>query len=808
MHAFLQDIRVGLRVLLKERSFFAIAVLVLALGIAGVTTQFSVINSALLRGLPFPDSDRLVRVALRDPAWAPGRTRAFWLDTAPTWSHGHQSVEGLAGYFVAGSFIVTIGDVPQRFSGAHVTDDFFALLGVRPALGRVFTPADNRPDAPRVTVISDSLWKSDFAHDPAILGRTIRLNGKIATVIGVMPPDFNFPRDQLWLPLFNEYTGNNPGPGNLIGGSFSVLARLKPGATLDQAAAEFNALAQRAARDFPATNQKLTEVVIEPLLNSFVGRDARQLMFLMLAAVAAVLVIACVNVMNLQFARAARRAKELAVRGALGASRARLIAQMLTESLLVAGAGGALGVLLAAWAVDYCATLNSSLPPWIHFEIDGTVLAFTVLATAISVFVSGLLPALIASRTDALDALKEGGRGHTNRLVQRVTGALVIGQIALTGALLIASLLLVKSVQSRHALDFGYDLGSVLAGRMNFETDYHDDDSLRAVQEKIVQHLRASPGFTHAAFTSRRNMMQGVETGLQLEGRDRVAARAWLEFVSADYFATLGIHPLQGREFGVSDTADRPPVALVNATFAQKYFGRENSLGRRIRADGADDPWLTVVGVVPDTLMQGPLDAHSDGAGIFVPTSIAPAPYMTLVVRGRTGPARLADALRREILQVNPNLAIYAINTPEGFLRSAIAPTRAATTLFSVFGLVAVILSVVGLYGVATFSVSQRTQEFGVRIALGATPGRIMALVLRQGAVRFSAGTGLGLMLAFALTQIGGAAINDLLYKTSPHDPATYGIVTALLAVATLFACFVPARRATKVDPMTALRAE
>ena len=809
MPSFFQDLRIGCRVLLKEKSFFLISVAVLALGIGGVTTQFSVINSALIRGLPFPEPDRLVQFAMRDPSWAPGKTQRLATRDLITWAQAQKSLTGLAGYYFAGSFIVTIRDVPQRFDGSMVSDGFFALLGVKPALGRDFTPADQRAEAPRVTIISDAFWKSEFGHDPQILGRTIRLNGRIATIVGVMPPGFSFPRDLLWEPLFNEYQL----PPGQAGDHLFTLGRLQPGVTLDQAAAEFTTLARRAAQEFPESNAGLTEVVVEPLLNNFVGREARQLLYVMLGAVAAVLLIACVNVMSMQFARAALRTKELAVRSALGATRARLIAQMLTENLIVAASGAVVGVLLAAWAVDFYSGLMATLPgaatlpPWMHFEIDRTVLAFTVGVTALAVLVSGLLPAFIASRTDSLDVLKEGGRGHTNRFVNRITGGLVVGQIALTCALLIGSLLLVKSVANRYALDFGYDLDSVLAGRINFEVSSRDNEEQRIAQARFLQHLRNTPQLTHAAFTSRRNLMTNFADTLQIEGRENGSFPVSSEFVSDGYFATLGLRPLQGREFEPTDTPDKPAVVLVNASFARKYFSHGDAVGHRVRGD-PKVPWTTIVGVVPDTLMQGPLDARSDGAGLFIPLTASGQPYVTLVVRGRTAPAQLVEVVRREIARLDPNLAIYTLNTPRGFLRLALGQVRAVTTMFSLFGLVAVVLSVVGLYGVAAFSVSQRMQEFGVRMALGAAPRDILWLVLVQGAGRFLLGGVGGIGLAFALTRLGGTAFNNLLYHVSPHDPATHAIVLGLLALATLAACLVPARRAMRIDPVEALRAE
>jgi putative ABC transport system permease protein len=804
-----RDLRFALRQLAKSPGFTVIALLTLALGIGGVTTQFSVIDAALIRGLPFPESGRLMRVSLRDPSWAAGRVRGFWLEDKPVWSRDHSSVEGLAGFLSGNSFIVTIDNTPQRLKGAEVTDDFFTLLRVKPALGRLFTPEDNRPDAPHVTIVSDALWKSDFAGDPNIIGSAIRLNGHAATVVGVMPPGFNFPNDQLWQPMFNDHPLTNGAPRALPGGSFTVIARLRPGATPDQATGEFTTLAQRAAQDFPSTNGRYTEAVVEPLLNVFVGRDARQLMWVMLAAVATVLLIACVNVMNMQFARTTHRAKELAVRSALGASRRRLVAQLLTESLVVAAAGTAAGVLLARWMIDAFAGRGAGLPAWMHFEINGVVLAVTVAVSAGTLVFAGLIPAWIAARTDPIDALKQGGRGQTHPLVNRVADILVIGQIALTTTLLVTSLLLIKSVTTRASLDFGYDLGSVLTGTLNFEAESQDNEFVGAEQARLLQQLRASPQFTHAAFTSRNNgLMTTFSLGLELEHLPGRTISAFCEVVSDDYFATIGLKPLEGREFALTDMPGRPPPALVNATFARKYFPNESPLGRRLRPD-PKSPWCTIVGVVPDTLMQGPMDAGSDGAGFFLPRSYRPLLYIALVVRGHSSdPRQLVEPLRREILRFNPNLALYEITTPQSALGTALTRVRTVTQLFGYFGLVALILSAVGLYGVASFSVGQRTQEFGIRAALGAAPRQIMKMVLRQGARCLVLGGGLGLTLAFALARVGALAGSNLLYKVSPRDPAIYAGVLALLGVTTLIACFVPARRATKVDPVIALRAD
>jgi putative ABC transport system permease protein len=807
-----QDLRYGLRLLWKNPGFALVAVFTLALGICGVTTQFSIVDAALLRGLPFPEADRLVRISMRDPSWAPERDYSLSAADVLEFAQKQQSFEGLAQYLFAGSFIVTIHETPQRLSGSHVTSNFFSILGVKPAMGRDFSESDDQPGVERVAIISDALWRSEFGSDANILGRKLRLNGQPATVIGVMPPGFQFPRDQLWTPIFNEYGSFAERPG----GGANVVGRLKPGVTLDQATSELGVALRVLAAEYPQTNGRFTEARIEPLISGFVKRPTRQLLITMFGAVLAVLLIACANVMNMQFAKATVRSRELAIRAALGASRSRLVRQMLVESLVLAGLGGAAGALLAHWAIGLFAGVTGTLPTqalpsWLLFKIDGRALAFTVGATALSVILSGLLPALAGSRANLTEALKESVRGYTSRFVRRFTGGLVVTQIALTCALLISSLLLIKSISNQFALNFGFDLDGVLAGRINFEAEYRTDDERRAAFRRILSHLRSSPQFTHAAFTGRRNMMTNETFHGQIEGltyeRPEDRLESWLEFVSDGYFATLGLRPIEGREFEPGDTGDRRFVVLVNESFARKHFAGESPLGHRVRANERDT-WRRIIGVVPDTLMQGPLEQQRDGSGIFVPTEALPLSYLTLVVRGHESGGRLTQALQRELAKVEPNLAIYGLDTPKNHFKTALAQSRSVASLFAIFGVVSVLLAAVGLYGVMSFAVSRRTQEFGVRMALGAERRDIMRMVIAEGGRQLAIGAALGIGLAMVFVQLGGAALPAFLYRVNPRDPLVYAGVVLLLAAATVIACFFPARRATKVDPMVALRHE
>ena len=490
LDSFRQDVRVGFRVLLKDRGFLFLAVLVLALGIGGATTQFTVVNTIVLRGFSFPHPEQLVGIGLIDPK-ASDQNNNFGNGTILTAQDyedikaAQKSLSMMAGYLSGSTINVTYKNTPQRYTGGYITEDLFKIVGVAPVLGRDFTAEDNKPGAEKTLILGDEIWRRDFNADPNIIGQSVRVNGKAATIIGVMPPNFKFPTaEELWTPLYSEFP---PAPrGQLrIGASNAapaVMGRLKPGVTLDQANAEFIALARHLAEDNPKTNQNFTSASVQPLLHAFIGVQFRQTVWAMLAAVILVLLIACVNVMNMQFGRAALRAKEVAIRGALGATRWRIVQQMLTESLVVAVLGAIAGVLLAYWAVDLLARAvrAAPFPPpyWWQFTIDSRVLAFTLIITLVATIVSGLLPAFLTARANAAEIMKEGGRGNSNRLVNAITRILVVGQIALTAALLIAATLQIKSIKNQTKLDYGYDDNALYSARMALmEGAYPTEDS-------------------------------------------------------------------------------------------------------------------------------------------------------------------------------------------------------------------------------------------------------------------------------------------------------------------------------------------
>src|SRR2546423_2592640 len=600
LDSFRQDVRVGLRVLFKEKSFCFLATLVLALGIGGATTQFTVVNAIVLRGFSFPHPEQLVGVGLIDPK-ATDQVNNFGAGNIPT-AQDYEDIKGarnsftmMAGYSGGSPINVTYKNAPQRYAGGYVTEDMFKIVGVTPAKGRDFTAEDNKPGAEKTVILGDEIWRRDFGADPNILGQSVRVNSKAATIIGVMPPGFKFPfSEELWTPLYNEFPPT-PRGGLFLGANNrapAVLGRLKPGVTLDQANAEMIGIARHLAEDNPKTNQNFTSASVQPLLNAFTGVQLRQIVWAMLGAVLMVLLIACVNVMNMQFGRAALRGKELAIRGALGATRWRLVRQMLTESFIVAALGAIAGVLMAFWGVDLLVRATQALSPppayWVVFKIDAPALAFTVLIVLVATLVSGLVPALVSSRTNAAATMREGGRGNSSRLVNVITRVLVVGQIALTAALLIAASLQVKSIRNQVTLNYGYDENGVYCARMGLmEGDYPTPQTRVEFFKRALRSLHTNPTFESAAMSDRFRMTFGNFGKYEVDGqnylteRDRPQGNS--EAVSDNYFTTLGLKMLEGRDFTIDDNDEKRPVAIVNASFARKYFGRESAIGRRVR---------------------------------------------------------------------------------------------------------------------------------------------------------------------------------------------------------------------------------
>jgi predicted permease len=831
LDSFRQDVRVGLRLLFKDKTFCFLAVLVLGLGIGGATTQFTVVNTILLRGFSFPHPEQLVSVGLIDPK-ASDQNNNFGVGQIPTAQDyedlkaAQKSFSMMAAYLSGSTINVTYKNNPQRYTGGYVSEDLFKIVGVSPVLGRDFTAEDNKPGAEKTLILGDEIWRRDFAANPNIIGQSVRVNGKAATIIGVMPRGFKFPlSEELWTPLYNEFPPQPRGDLRLgaSNNAPAVMGRLKPGVTLDQVNAEFIALAKHIAEDNPKTNQNFTSASVQPLLNAFTFIGLRQTVWAMLAAVILVLLIACVNVMNMQFGRSALRAKELAIRGALGATRWRLVRQMLTESLVVAVFGTAAGVLLAYWAVDMLAQAVKAapFPPpyWWRFTIDGRVLTFTLIITFVATVVSGLVPAFLSARANAAEIMKEGGRGNSSRLVNVITRILVIGQIALTAALLIAATLQIKSIRNQTKLDYGYDENAVYSARMALmEGAYPTQQARSEFFKRVIRSLRADPQFDHAALSSRFQMTFSGSGQIEVDGQnyltDRDRPRANYESISDDYFGALGLRIREGRDFTIDDVDSKQPVAIVNASFARRYWGNQSALGHQVRIFNPGQPqsWRTIVGVVPDTLMQGPFDQQTENAGFYIPLlGDLITQFCTILVRPRGGlhADTLGPVLSRAVAQLDPDLPIYFPGTPAQFHHQILNGNRLIATLFTIFGVVAFVLSAVGLYGVMSFSVNQRTQEFGIRMALGADARRIFRMVMQQGAWQLGIGLALGAGgIALLLGVVGAGALKTILFKVNALDPTIYFAVAGMLTLVAAISCFVPARRATRVNPVEALRYE
>jgi len=830
-----RDLRIGLRVLIKEKSFCALAITVLALGIAGVTTMFSVVNGVMLRGFSFPNAHRLISVNFIDPSstsffGANGQISSMDFEE---FRPAQQSFEHLAAYLNGSTVNVTVDGTPRRYTGGYITEDFLRALGVSPVLGRDFTAADNQPGAEKVAIIGHGIWERDFGGAPGIVGKGVRINGAPATIVGVMPKGFAFPiNEELWVPLYSEFPVRpRADPRNI---NPAVLGALKPGVSLDQASAEFAGFARRFAEAYPETSKAFATARVEPLIKTYTPLPLRGTLLTMLGFCVGVLLIACVNVMNMQFARATLRARELAIRSSLGATRARLVQQMLTESLLVAGIGAVLGVGLASFAVGWLSAtfrnLDNPPPSWITFDIDAPALIFTVGAALVAALVSGLLPAWMSSRASTVEALKEGGRGHTSHRIGLVSRGLVVFQIGVTCILLIGSLLQMRSILNQQAIDYGYDTAGIMSARMGLmDGDYPTPTARRVFYDRLLRELREHPEFGAVAFTSRFRMVFSGSGPVEIEGKEyrekRDRPNANFEQVTGGFFEVTGQKVLEGRTFTEDDLDPKLPVAVVNAAFARKHFGTESPIGRRFRSvDRSTEqpsPWRTIVGVATTIRMLGPYNnPNVDDTGFYVPFYANPtgpalpepfvSQFATVIVkpRGDQRAFTLASALRRQVGQVDPNLPLYFVDTPQKNLEGFVAPNRIVASMFSVFGLVAVVLASVGIYGVMSFAVSQRTQEFGVRMALGADRLRILGMVLRQGSRQVVLGVLIGLGLAFGLATLGRAAIGNLLIGVSAQDPFTFAIVVALVAFVSLVATLVPARRATQVDPLIALRAE
>ena len=811
---FLQDLRYGVRMLVKKPGFALIAVATLALGIGASTAVFSVFYAVLLRPLPFPNADRLVAVS-ENSLKSSDISVAYpdYLD----WRAQQTVFEDMSARMPTGGIFVGANE-PERVIGRLVTASFFSTLGIQPMLGRAFTETESTPGAPPVMVISHGLWQRQFGGSANAVGKSVIYNGEPWTVVGVMPSWFDFYgreniNNDVFTPL--EYLTTQEFMHERKSHTVRVTARLKPGVTVDQARSELSAIAARLAMQHPSSNTGVGANT-KSFLDDYVG-DYRQSLRVIFAAVGFMLLIACANVANLMLARATTRRREIALRLALGASRWRITRQLLTESLIVAIVGGALGALLAVWGVNVLSKLNTGeLSRIEEVSIDGRVLAFTLVTTLFVGLLSGLFPVLQSARLGLNDAIKEGDRVSSAGSGGKLRRWLIASEVAMALMLLVGAGLTIKSFQNLTSVDPGFDPQNVLTFRMRLpDARYKEASQIFAFCNEAMSRVSALPGVERVAVSTGFPLGRAGENGYEVEGQPEPAPgrgpRSYRQDVSADYHAVLDIPLLEGRLFNDRDTENTPLVAIVDDEFVARSFPNQPArevLGKRLRFNERDG-WLEIVGVVGHVKQSG-LD--EDGrAEIYRPWSQVPSRVradftraMDMIVKTSVDPASLVASIKREIRVIDKNQPIAQVQTLEDKLTESVAPQRFTLLLLAIFAVIALLLACAGIYGVMSYAVNQRTHEIGVRMALGARQVDVLKLMIREGMGLVVIGLALGLAGSFALTRV----MRGMLFGVTPTDATTFISVSVVLIVVALLACYFPARRATRVDPLVALRYE
>ena len=804
---------------MSQPAFAIVAVASLALGIGANTAIFSVTNALLLRPLPYEDADRIAILWQRSPGLG---VQQDWFSTGQYLDiRTDNQVFADVAATIGASFNLTGRGVPERIDGARVSSSLFSIFGARAAAGRVFTADEDTPGKPPVVILSNGFWKRRFGSDPSVVGKSLTLNGSTFTIVGVMASDFVFNKEimpavngiqnvDLLLPLpLNETARANRG-----GEDFNIFAKLEAGVTLEKAQADMHVLAARMKRDYPQNyppNGGLTVSVV-PLINQVVG-DVRLALYVLLGAVGLVLLIACGNVANLLLSRAAVRQKEMAIRAAVGASRERIVRQLLTEAVLLSAVGGVLGLALAMVAVKVLGQFGSAkIPRLDEIGIDGRVLAFTFGISLVTGIVFGLVPAVRASRLDLNDVLREGGRGGVGTSAfglghHQLRKLLISAELALSLVLLIGAGLLIRSYQRITNANPGFDPARVLSVRVALPGfKYNNPDAIIAFYKRLEDRLAALPGVEHVG-SNYLLPLSSVALGWEpitvdgyvpkAAGEDLIIASSG--YVSPDYFRAMGIPLLKGRYFDDRDVRGAPDVAIVDDKLAERFWPGQDPLGKRMRR-GDSGPWRTVVGVVADTKEyevdgEPPITAFYPNRQLGVGTRY-------LVIKTRADVAGISSAVTREVQALDADLPVFDVNTMDERLADSLARRRFSMFLLVVFAVCASLLAAIGIYGVVSFWVSQRTRELGIRAALGARQADIMQLVIRQVVVLVVVGITVGLAASFGLTRV----MSSLLFGVSATDGVTYGLLAALLGIVALVATYVPARRAAGVPPIVALR--
>jgi putative ABC transport system permease protein len=814
MNTLLQDIRFGVRMLLKSPSISIVATIALALGIGANTAIFSVINAVLLRPLPFPHPDALVALFETDTQRGLERGSHSYPNFFDLRAQ-NTTLERVACYH-SSDYITTGRGEPARLQAAVVTADLFPLLGVSPMLGRTFLPDEDKPsETGRVVILSQPLFQRRFNSDPSIVNQPVTLNGESFTVVGVMPAAFEFPIQNdpvdLWTTIAGDASGDTPVTAQRGAHFLQVVGRLKPGVTMEQAQADITAIASRLEQQYPDTNTHKS-LRVDSALSALVG-DVRPTLFILLGAVACVLLIACANVANLLLARATGRHKEMAIRAAMGASRVRVIRQLLTESVLLSLLGGAVGLLLAVWWSDLLIALGKEdIPRAVQVGIDLRVLGFTLTVSLMTGLIFGLAPAFHSSKTGLIDALKEGGRGTSEGARRnKVRSVLVVSELAIAVVLLVGAGLLIQSLWRLQRVNSGLQPQNVLTFTVGLPEVRYNYEKQSQFFIDLKSRLESTPGVQSASsvlplpLSGDRFSISFEIDGRPMAPKDHPSGDFFCTGVG--YFKSMGIPIIKGRDFDDRDRHGSTPVVIITETLARQFFPNEEPLGKRIKPgintiEGEKSTMREIVGVVADvrnrSLSTEPKPAY------YVPQTQVPFDQMVMVVKTNSDPHSLIPVATKQVAAMDPDLPVFGVKTMEEYMSASVAAPRFSTTLLSIFAAVALVLTVVGLYGVMSYSVAQRTNEIGIRLALGAQSRDVLLMIVKQGSFLIGLGIVIGLAGAFALTRL----IASLLFGVTAKDPFTFGAVVVLLAVVALLACYIPAWRATKVDPMEALRYE